>query len=181
MKSNVVNVIIVIFMVSVLLSCSSMTVNRSSSQSWSMPENGKAGNRAVRTIQLAGVSVDRPGGWDSLEREVAALAPLYFWKHGFRLVGTDEPAAYAAFINLREREYASGWHTRRSLALEVRVWNRVEGAAEKSVEDLTGRLPIAAGRVVATGSRSFSSSGTTGKMLSRTINRTVGKLSAQGN
>ena len=148
---------------SFLLSCSSLSDIFSFSQSWAIPE-GAAGTR--QTIKLAGVSVDRLGGWDSLEREVVALAPLYFWEHGYRMAEQD--ADYAVHISLREREFASGWRTRRSLALEVRIWDGAEG--------LPGKLPIAVGRVVAVGDKSFSSSKTTGKMLALAIGKATGEL-----
>ena len=170
MKLKIIFTVIIAVLSLFLFSCNSMPLDFSSSQSWYMAEKGTS----LGTIKLAGVSVDRSGGWDSLEKEVAALAPIYFWKQGFRFVDSSVPAAYAAHISLREREYAVGWRSRRSLALEVRIWNSGGGSAE----ELSGRLPLAAGRVVVIGNRSFSSSGTTGKMLSRAIHATAVKLSA---
>jgi hypothetical protein len=151
-----------------LFSCNAVPVNYSSSKSWFMPENGKA----KRTIRLVGVSVDRSGGWDSLEKEVAVLAPLYFWEKGFYLVESDDPAAYVVHISLRERDFPAGWNTRRSISLEVRIWT----CKGESAGELPGRLPIAAGRVVVIGNKSFSSSKTTEKMLSRAVYKTVRKL-----
>ena len=162
--------VICLFLALFLFSCDSLPINYSSSESWAIPEQN--GEEAMQTIKLAGVSVDRLGGWDSLEREVAAMAPLYFWNQGYRLAEQD--ADYTAYISLREREFAVGWHTRRSLAVEVRIW----AGAERPVEELSGKLPIAVGRVVATGDKSFSSSTTTGKMLSLAISKAAGILSA---
>lgn len=150
-------------------SCDSMPA--SMDQSWIVL------GRADHTIRLLGVSVDRSGGWDSLEKEVAALAPLYFWQKGCEMTGADGPADYAVFISLREREFSVGWRTRRSLALEVRIWDY---RGEAPAAELLQTLPLAAGRVVSIGDGSFSSSITTGKMLSRAINRALGSLPAAG-
>jgi hypothetical protein len=153
-----------------LLSCESIPVPYSSGRSWYIPET----KNAKQTIKLAGISVDRPGNRDSLEREIAVLAPLYFWQNGSTLVVTEGHADYAAHISLREREYTAGWHTRRSISLEVRIWQN-DG---RPAEDFNAALPIAAGRVVAAGSRSFSSSATTEKMLSRAVKKAAGRLPA---
>jgi len=175
---KVTTVGISLFLALVLVSCDSMPVNYSFSQSWLIPEAGGAGEAARRTIKLAGVSVDRSSGWDSLEKEVAALAPLYFWQSGYRLAEQDGAADYAAQISLREREFAVGWHTKRSLAVEVRIW--ASPGEEMPVDGLFGTLPLAAGRVVAIGDGSFSSSKTTGKMLSRAIGKAAGSLPPAG-
>lgn len=160
-----------IFLFSVLLffSCDSIPV--SLDQSWLVA------GKAYRTIRLMGVSVDRSSGWDSLEKEVSAVAPLYFWQKGCELIVSDGPADYAAHISLREREFSVGWRTRRSLALEVRIW-ACEG--EMPAGELPQKLPIAAGRVVSIGDGSFSSSITTGRMLSRAISRTLDSLPEAG-
>ena len=146
-----------------LLSCYSMPV--SFSQSWIIPE------KTGQTIKLTGVSIDRQGGWDSLEKEVTALAPLYFLQNGYHLIESDGPADYSAHISLREREFSVGWRTQRSLAVEVLVL----AGGEKPSEG-----PLAAGRVVKIGDESFLSSKTTGTMLSRAINETIKKLSLAG-
>ena len=161
------NIFTIIFLLQVLLMCSCSSMPSSFRQSWVIPKN------AERTVRLAEVIVDRQGGWDSLEREVAALAPMYFGRRGYQLVETSDLADYAARINLREREYSVGWRTRRSLALEVMISTGGEG-------ELPYTIPLAAGRVVAIGDKSFSSSKTTGTMLSRAINGTLRKLASAG-
>ena len=169
MKTKIITWIISLFFACFFISCDTMPSGYSGSESWSMPDNAKTKTKIWGTIKLAGVSVDRSGGWDSIEKEVTALAPLYFWKQGCRLAGPDDRADYTARISLREREYSLGWHTRRSLSVEVMVW------AGTSPEE---SLPIAAGRVVAIGNRSFASSKTTSEMLSGAIEKTAQKLSA---
>jgi hypothetical protein len=166
-----------------LFSCDSLPVNYSVSRSWLMSEGkGIIPHTTRGTIKVIGVSVDRSGGWDSVEKEAAALAPLFFWERGYRTVGGDETADYAADIQAREREYNLGWHTRRSLAVEVRIWAAGDGESPGGA-DITQKLPLAAGRVVSIGDGSFSSSTTTGRMLSAAIRTATGKLSAlrQGN
>ena len=175
MKAKIMCVID-IFLAMLLFSCYSMPT--SFSQSWRIPEKNTSRDKASRTIRLVGISVDRSGGWDSLEKEAAALAPIHFWRKGYRLAG-DDSADYAAYISLREREFPVGWwRTRRSLAIEVQVWTCTEemSAGELSREVLSQKLPVAAGRVVVIGDGSFSSSKTTGKLLARAINRTLGKM-----
>ena len=164
--------VICFFIGSFLFSCSSIADIFSVSQSWAIPEGSAAGEVAMQTIKLAGITIDRLGGWDSLEREVIALAPLYFWEHGYRMA--EQNADYAAHISLREREFATGWRMRRSLAIEVRIWDGKEGAMPAA--ELSGKLPIAAGRVVTVGDKSFSSSKTTGRMLALAIGKAIGEL-----
>ncbi|GHV94554.1 hypothetical protein AGMMS50293_08740 [Spirochaetia bacterium] len=173
------NIIIFSLPVMLLLSCEALPFNYSLSQSWFIPVNAhndeitgsKQAKPAWGTVSLMGVQVDRTGGWDSVEREFAALAPLCFWKQGCRVVSGDEQPKYSAGIQVREREYNSGWRTRRSLAVEVRIWAAGnEGGPEGT------KLPLAAGRVVSVGERSFSSSDTAGRMLSKAIRKAVKKL-----
>jgi hypothetical protein len=155
----------------IFLSCESMPVNYSRSKSWLL-----GGKNPWGTFSLVGVSVDRIGGWDSVEREITAIAPLSFWEEGFQMITGDKPADYAADIQLREREYSSGWRAKRSLSVEVRVW-AYEDAAEKAA--YAQMLPLAAGRVISTGDRSLSSFETTNRMLSKAIRKAVKKLAVQ--
>ena len=159
----------------ILFSCDSTP--ESFSQSWFMPEKGKAGSKRG-SIKLIGVSVDRSGGWDSLEKEVNALAPFYFWKYGCRLAEPGAAADYAVDISLRERELNAGWRTWRSLAVEVRIW-ACNDENEIYADGFSKRLPLAAGRIVAIGEESFSSSKITDKMLSHAISKSVKKLPAR--
>jgi hypothetical protein len=170
MKNLIIKTLTSLFFVLFLFSCDSMPVGVTESSSWRITDKG--GTKG--TIKLAGVTADRSGSRDSLEREVAVLAPLYFWTEGFRTVGSDYVADYIAEINLREREFSVGWSTRRSLVVEVRIWACIDG--DILPDELSGKLPSAAGRVVFTGNKSFSSSKTTGKMLSGVISQTLRQL-----
>jgi hypothetical protein len=146
-----------------------MPVNYSRTRSWFLKEKPVWG-----TVNLLGVTVDRIGGWDSVEQDITGLAPLFFWEAGCRMIPGASPADYAADIQLREREYRSGWRTKRSLLVEVRIWPHGDGGRSAYTET----LPLAAGRITAMGDRSLSSFETTNRMLSRAIRKAVGQLAA---
>jgi hypothetical protein len=146
--------------------CESLPFNHYLSRTWAAP--GKAAGALPVRVRLVSVSVDRTGGWASVEKEIRGLAPLLFFDRGCRLVPPEAEADFCADIRAREREYAAGWQTKRSLALEVRLWPA--GAPEEPA------LPLAAGRVTSLGSRSFSSSETTGRMLALAIKKAVRPL-----
>lgn len=114
-----------------------------------------------------------------MEKEIRGLAPLLFFDQGCRLVAAGEEADFCADIRAREREYAAGWQTRRSLALEVRLWPAGEGEELRAPDPAEAPvLPLAAGRVTSLGNRSFSSSETTGRMLALAIKKAVKPLKA---
>jgi hypothetical protein len=176
------------------LSCESLPFNMAKSQGWFMPKspaeyevtpNDRKKEAGPISIRLIGVSVDRGGGRDSLEREIAGLAPLLFWKYGYRVLSGDEQADYEAEIQAREREYSSGWRIKRSLALELRVWIAGNEPERRSAgkQNPPSALPLAAGRVYFEGERIFSSSKTTGDMLALVIRKTAEQLNRrrQGN
>ena len=153
------------------LSCESMPVNYSRTQSWFLKEKPVWG-----TVKLLGVTVDRIGGWDSVEKDITGLAPLFFWEEGCRMISGGSPADYAADIQLREREYRSGWRTKRSLLVEVRIWPHRDGAAGRAA--YTETLPLAAGRIISMGERSLASFETTNRMLAQAIRKAAGQLAA---
>jgi hypothetical protein len=159
-----------LFFVLFMFSCDSMPISFTESHSWRITEESEAKG----TIKLINVTAYRSGSRDSLEKEAAVLAPLYFWTKCYRTVESGSPADYAVEINLREREFASGWSTKKSLAVEVRIWSCVDG--DMRLEESPERLPVAAGRVISTGNNSFSSSKTTGRMLSRAVSAAVRQL-----
>jgi hypothetical protein len=126
-------------------------------------------------MTVLGVPADRSGGWASVEREAASLAPLYFWDRGCRVVSAEEGPQYAARIWIRERDFNMGWSNKKSLAVEVRIWAFEDAPVNgEPVED--HKLPAAVGRVVMTGDTSFSSSDTMGRLLSRAITQAVKQL-----
>jgi hypothetical protein len=131
-------------------------------ESWSLEEGSGP------LIHISEISADVSGVRTALEKEIAGLAPLVFWEQGFASTESGETADYEADICVREREYISGWKTRRSLAAEARIWR----AGEKA----KGALPLAAGRVTSAGDESFSSSKICGRMLSLAVKKAVSAL-----
>jgi len=169
---------ILIFTAAGLMSCNTMPL--SNNESWYTYEKDKRREkRSIGTIKLIGVTVYRSGGWDSIQSEIKGLAALLFWKHGLYLVSDNAEADYAADIRIHEREYMSQWRTKRSLALELRIWELTDeirgdiGAPGFSFDD---RLPVAAGRVIGSGNYSFSSSQNTAHILPYAVKNAVKRL-----
>lgn len=174
MKSSIFNIV---FFAAVLLffgACESLPFDYYRGKSWSAPGEGNGTREILGTLCLAAVSVDRTGGWASVEKEIRGLAPLLFGERGYRVISAGEGADYAADIRVREREYASGWQTKRSLAVEVRLWPA--GVLNPLDGENAATLPLAAGRVTSLGTRSFSSSETTGRMLALAIKKALKPL-----
>ncbi|MDR1107275.1 MAG: hypothetical protein LBL44_13045 [Treponema sp.] len=144
--------------------CISFPLQWYGAQSWSTSQDP----RNLPSIRIAEVSADLTGVWTAVENEVAGLAPLVFWEQGFAAAGEEEAADYEADIRLREREFISGWKTRRSLAAEVRIW--------KAGERNGTNIPLAAGRVTTAGDESFSSSKTAGRMLALAAGKAAAAL-----
>jgi muconolactone delta-isomerase len=117
-------------------------------------------------MRFLNVSVEKAGGQTALEKEIAALVPLIFWERGYYFYPDDRKADYVVDVQAREREYTLGWKTRRSLALEVRLW-RDQGEDPR----LYGTTPLAAAQVFSTGSKTFASS----RQINRMLRTVVGK------
>jgi hypothetical protein len=158
----------VIIVALLFLSCKTVSVGMSHSKSWFMDESKKING----TVRLLGVSVDKGGSWDSIEREIQGLAPLYFWEQGYLMTAGTERADYAADIRVREREYVLKWQTKRSLSAEVRIW---PCGNDFSPGDFEQMLPLAVGKV-SSANGSFSSSDTSARMLSLAIKQAVKRL-----
>jgi hypothetical protein len=171
---NLTGKIIILFAAAILLSCEALPFNYSADQSWLIHDTQE---KTWTTMTVLGVQIDKSGGWDSVEREAASLAPLYFWDQGCRVVSAEEGPQYAARIWIRERDFNLGWSSKKSLAVEVRIW-AFEDAPVNGTADENFKLPAAVGRVVMTGDTSFSSSDTMGKLLSRAITQAVKQLAA---
>jgi hypothetical protein len=162
--------LIVSMFLSVLLSCESLPVNYLSGRSWLI-----SSDKSWTTLVILPVQVDRSGGWDSVEKETAALAPLYFWDSGCKVVAAEESPSYAAQVQVREREFNVGWRTKKSLAVEVRIWD-YDDAPKNGEPFSVQKLPAAVGQIIETGDKSFSSSITTGDLLSKAIKKAVKEL-----
>jgi hypothetical protein len=153
-----------------VLSCGSLPLNYSRSRSWQTPVKIRG------TLMLTGVRVERNGSRDSIERELEGLAPLVFGKQGYRMAGDREKADYAADIRAYEREYSTDWRIRRSVSVEVRIWDDTGTPPEADGFFSGRRLPFAAGQVVFTGNNSLSSSETMNRMLVRAVKKALGAL-----
>jgi len=175
MKKHSQKPVVFLFLL-ILLSCEALPVNYSSGQSWlTSSANSNKPDKSWTTLTILSVQVDRSGGWDSVEKETATLAPLYFWDRGCRVVEAEKTPSYAARIQIREREFNIGWKTKKSLAVEVCIWE-YEDAKGNGISILAQKLPAAVGRIIVIGNKSFSSSRTTGRLLSKTIKKAVKKL-----
>lgn len=157
--------------------CESLPFNYYSGKSWSAREEEDGSAEILGAVYLSEVSVDRIGGWASIEKEIRGLAPLLFWERGYRMVASGAEADYTADIRVREREYVSGWQTKRSLAVEVRLWPAGDSSLDFQNGEIGGPLPLTAGRVTSLGNRSFSSSETTGRMLALAVKKALSPLS----
>ena len=136
-----------------------------SSEAWSAGEREKAKG----SVQIISVSAERPGDWGSLEKEISALLPLLFSEESYLVVSAQEAADYSADATVREREYLSGWQTKRSLSAEIRIWKG----------DGSEPLPITAGRSLIQGKQSLASSATLASMLKKAIKSAVRGLPAK--
>jgi len=177
MKYFILRKFIILFLPALLLSCRGLAVNYSDSQSWIVREK-RIENRIKRnrpTLTLLSVQVDITGNRDSIEKETAALAPLYFWNNGCVVIPADEKPNYAAKINVREREISYGWRTKKSLAMEVHIW-KFEDAPGIGAPVHERKLPVAVSRFITIGENSFSSSQITGNLLKKTISSAAKKL-----
>jgi hypothetical protein len=153
-----------------VLSCGSLPLDYSRSRSWQAPV------KITGTLMLTGVRVERNGSRDSIERELEGLAPLVFGEQGYRMTGDREKADYTADIRAYEREYSTDWRIRRSISVEVRIWDDAGTPAEADGFFSGRRLPLAAGQVVFTGSNSLSSSETMNRMLVLAVTKALGAL-----
>jgi len=178
--------IFILFVAAILLSCEALPFNFTANQSWlidspSLPDSTDSPDSGQEkiwaTMTVLGVQIERSGGWDSIEREAASLAPLFFWDQGCRVVSAEDVPQFAAHIWIRERDFTLGWNNKKSLSIEVRIW-AYEDAPANGVRVEDHKLPAAVGRVVMTGDLSFSSSETLGKLLSQAIAQAVKQLAA---
>jgi hypothetical protein len=117
------------------------------------------------------VSVDKPGGWVSIEDDLANLTPLLLLERGFLVSGDPEKADYAADVRAWEREYTQGWKTKHSIVMEVRLWNE-QGPAAPGYRE----TPLAAGRVTYQGKKSLVSSRINGPMLKSALRKALRAL-----
>jgi hypothetical protein len=112
-------------------------------------------------MRIGIVRADKTADWNSLEREIEGLLPLLLLDQGYLSAG--EGADYRIDAVAIEREYLSGWLTKRSLSVEIRIW-----------KDDGDALPLSAGRAVLSGDQSLASS----KVLTRLLQLALSKALA---
>jgi hypothetical protein len=146
----------------VLAGC--VSLGSSPGNSWSSTKRSKIAG----ALELENVSVDKPADRTSVEKEIRGRAPLFFLERKYLLVPEGEPAPYRVNIRAIEREYISGWKTRRSVSVEVFILQNGEGARDP--------VPLASGRAAGTGNISLSSSPVLDRFLRTAVKRAVGAL-----
>ena len=167
---NRLYVLLFLFVLTLLfVSCGSL--NLPYSKSWYASEGKIKRNKGA--ISLLSVQVDKAGARDSIEREIEGLAPLIFWENGYCWETDSILADYTVDIRAREREYSMQWKTKRSISLEVRIWDNGNFFLDSTVTRQA--LPVAAGKVVVTVG-SLSSSQAVESLLSQAIKKAVRRL-----
>jgi hypothetical protein len=174
-----------------VLSCSTISLALAipSKESWSSRKTAVKG-----TVSLGAVSVDTVSVWNSLEREIAGILPLLLLEKGYRvpdgnalpadaaahgsggeiagqdiLLDKNSSADFTADVSLIEREYMEGWQTKRSISVELRIWDAGKTAPPPA-------LPLAAGRAMLAGSTSLASSQTANKLLRLALSQALSSL-----
>ena len=141
--------------------CSSLPFDLSQDSRWAGVIKKEKG-----TVRLISVSAERSGEWSSLEKEITYLLPLLFSEESYRVVSASAAADYSAEVMVREREFADGWRTKRSLSAELRLW----------ADNAYGPLPLSAGRSLVLGKQTLSSSRTLCSMLRKAVKNAVRAL-----
>jgi hypothetical protein len=118
-----------------------------------------------KSFSLGSIEIDSAASWDSLEKEAAGLLPLLLLERGIALT---EGGDYSVSAKVIEREFAEGWQTKRSLSAEIRIFRSGE---ESSV-------PLAAGRAMASGEKSASSSKVLSRLLRGALRRALKNFDA---
>jgi hypothetical protein len=148
----------VLFLCFLACSCSSFDLPLVSGRGWTRRKASRG------TIRIGTIRADKSSEWNSLEREIEGLLPLLLLERGYMptvdSTQRDVPLRIDAVVI--EREYLSGWLTRRSLSAEIRIWKDGD------------ELPLAAGRAVLSGDRSLAST----KVLSRLLRLALSKALA---
>ncbi|MDR1174191.1 MAG: hypothetical protein LBK83_01805 [Treponema sp.] len=149
-----------------LVSCGTSLPSRYSIRSW------PGSNYVKGRVKLREITVDRTGGTSSLEEEARGLVFMYLREKGYSPVGEDEDGDYLVDMILREREYISGWKTKRSIAADLCFRPGSISAASPA----GALMPVSASRVVCTGEESLASSKTLGKIIRLAVGRGIRSL-----
>jgi hypothetical protein len=95
---------------------------------------------------VGNIIADKAGGAYSMELEIQAILPLLFLEKNFVFPRDENSAEFTVDVLAQEREYISGWDTKRSISVQVLMYSNDKNAVRSSVE-----TPVAAARVTARG------------------------------
>jgi hypothetical protein len=88
-----------------------------SSKAWISPSQSDQ-----PSLYLADVLVDKASGWTSIEQETRNILPLLFSDYDYPFTLNQSNADYIVDVQAIEREYLSGWRTKRSIAIEIQIY-----------------------------------------------------------
>lgn len=149
---------------SVLGSCAHFSGELAENRSWR-----DSGTEPILNVALARPRVECRTGGASIEDEIERLAPLLLRDRKIA-VTTPEPATgYIVRIAAVERDIQNGWKTKRSISIDLSLHRY--GNPEDS-----GSVPLAASRIVASGSSASLSSSS---YLSSALSEGIRLLSAE--
>ncbi|MCL1812343.1 MAG: hypothetical protein FWG29_02340 [Treponema sp.] len=175
-KSVFLNILLILGLSLGFFSCSMLGIP--SGKNWS-PDSGKQ----LDTVEIGMIRVDKNADWDSVEAETRRLLPLLLAKAGYKQItpGTvlaEQLPAYWVDAVLIEREYMENWKTRRSLSAEILIRKNgtVENAHDVFADDPGEKTVIAAGKMLLSGAKSFSSSKTLHDLLESALSNALRAL-----
>ena len=146
----------------IFFSCSTSPFNFTYSRAWTAPEGNE-----FPSMYLGDVLVDKAGGWSSIEREIQDITPLLFSDHGYLFIYDKSRADYIVDIQATEREFMTGWRTKRSVAVEIWIYKNI------GIDEYKNTVPIVAGKTTSSGNKSLSSSKDLERLLGAGIKKTI--------
>jgi hypothetical protein len=124
---------------------------------------------------LGEVLVDKASGWTSIEREIKDMVPLLFSDYGYPFVLNKTDAEYIVDVRAVEREYMSGWRSRRSVAVEIRIYEN------SGIDGYQNTVPVVVGKTTSSGGVSLASSKDLNVLLASGVKKIVKPFGALQN
>jgi hypothetical protein len=121
---------------------------------------------APQMVYIENITVEAPGVSYAVREELAVIVPLLFFEYAFIVTEDRAEADYSAALFVSERDYLSGWETKKSVALNIILRSVGADAA----------MPTAAGRTVAHGTQGLSSSKNLETLTRRTIRQAIATI-----
>ncbi len=147
-------------------SCSTFPFNFTSSKAWTTPSK----DELYPTMYLGEVLVDKASGWNSIEREVRDMVPLLFSDYGYPFILDKARAEYIVDVQALEREYMTGWQSKRSVSIEIRIYENT------GITDYQNTVPLVVGKTTSSGGVSLASSRDLGKLIGSGVKKIVKSL-----